>query len=70
MGRLRLPEPRHLPGQALPRYRVSISTRTPLGLCRDEIVTNVRNGIQASLMTPSEKAEAFAQINDILATIA
>jgi adenosine deaminase len=41
-----------------------------LGLDRDEIVTIVRNGIEASLMTPSEKNEAFAEINRILATIA
>jgi len=40
-----------------------------LGLCRNEIVTIVRNGIQVSLMTPSEKNDAFAKINDILATI-
>ena len=37
---------------------------------RDEIVTIVRNGIEASLMTPSEKNEAFAEINRVLATIA
>src|SRR6266545_4801939 len=41
-----------------------------LGLHRDEIVTIVRNGIEASLMTLSEKNEAFAEINRILATIA
>jgi adenine deaminase len=41
-----------------------------LGLGRDEIVTIVRNGVQASLMTPSEKNEALAEIAGILATIA
>jgi adenosine deaminase len=41
-----------------------------LGLHRDEVVTIVRNGIEASLMTPSEKNEAFAEINRILATSA
>src|ERR1700704_48045 len=41
-----------------------------LGLRREEIAAIVRNGIEASLMTPSEKNEAFAEINRILATIA
>jgi adenine deaminase len=36
-----------------------------LGLGRDEIVTIVRNGIEASLMTAEEKSKAFAQINRI-----
>jgi adenine deaminase len=40
-----------------------------LGLHRDEIVAIVRNGIQASLMTPSEKNATFAEIDRVLATI-
>src|SRR5882724_7115734 len=41
-----------------------------LGLKRDEIVTIVRNGIQASLMTADEKSAAFAEIDRVLAATA
>jgi hypothetical protein len=40
-----------------------------LGLGRDEIVTIVRNGIQASLMTADEKSAAFAEIDRVLAEV-
>jgi hypothetical protein len=41
-----------------------------VGLDSSETGHPPSNGIQASLMTPSEKNEAFAEINRILATIA
>jgi adenine deaminase len=41
-----------------------------LKLGRDEIVTIVRNGIRASLMTVAEKDRALADIDRVLATIA
>jgi hypothetical protein len=60
-------DPAYFGGYVNQNYR---AVSDALGLHRDEIVTIVRNGIQASLMTPSEKNEAFAEINRILATIA
>ena len=41
-----------------------------LGLGRDEIVTLVRNGIEASLMTAEEKSKAYAEIDRVLAATA
>ena len=40
-----------------------------LGLGRDEIVTIIRNGIQASLMTVEEKIATFAEIDRLAAAI-
>jgi adenosine deaminase len=60
-------DPAYFGGYVNQNYR---EVADALGLNRDEIVTIARNGIQASLMTPSEKNEAFAEINRILATIA
>jgi adenosine deaminase len=59
-------DPAYFGGYVNQNYR---AISDALGLNRDEIVAIVRNGIQASLMTPSEKNEAFAEINRILATI-
>jgi len=41
-----------------------------LKLGRDEIVTIVRNGIQASLMSAAEKDKALAEVDRVLATLA
>jgi adenosine deaminase len=60
-------DPAYFGGYVNQNYR---AVSDALGLHRDEIVTIVRNGIQASLMTPSEKNEAFAEIDRILTTIA
>ena len=60
-------DPAYFGGYVNQNYRAITEA---LGLDRDEIVTIVRNGIETSLMTPSEKNEAFAEINRILATIA
>jgi adenosine deaminase len=60
-------DPAYFGGYVNQNYR---AISDALGLDRDEIVTIVRNGIQASLMTPSEKNEAFGEIDRILATIA
>jgi adenosine deaminase len=60
-------DPAYFGGYVNQNYR---AVSDALGLCRDEIVTIVRNGVRASLMTPSEKDEAFAEIDRILATIA
>jgi adenine deaminase len=60
-------DPAYFGGYVNQNYR---AVSDALGLGRDEIVTIVRNGVQASLMTPSEKNEALAEIDGILATIA
>jgi adenosine deaminase len=60
-------DPAYFGGYVNQNYR---AISDALGLDRDEIVTIVRNGIEASLMTPSEKNEAFAEIDRILGTIA
>ena len=60
-------DPAYFGGYVNQNYRAASDA---LGLDRDEIVAIVRNGFQASLMTPSEKNEAFAEIDRILATVA
>jgi adenosine deaminase len=60
-------DPAYFGGYVNQNYR---AISEALGLQRNEIVTIVRNGIQASLMTPCEKNEGFAEIDRILATIA
>jgi adenosine deaminase len=60
-------DPAYFGGYVNQNYR---AVSEALGLGRDEIVTIFRNGIEASLMTPSEKNEAFAEIDRVLATIA
>ena len=41
-----------------------------LGLGRDEIVTIVRNGIQAALMTAEEEGRALAEVERVAAGMA
>ena len=41
-----------------------------LALSREEIVALVRNGIKASLMTPSENAKALAEVDRVLTKVA
>ena len=60
-------DPAYFGGYVNDNYR---AVSTALGLDRDEIVTIVRNGIQASLMTASERSVAFADIDRIVATMA
>src|SRR6202041_2674224 len=60
-------DPAYFGGYVNQNYR---AISDALGLQCDAIFPLVRNGIQASRITPSEKNEAFAEIDRILATIA
>ena len=59
-------DPAYFGGYVNQNYR---AVSDALGLGRDEIVTIVRNGIEASLMTASEKVKALAEVDRVLATI-
>jgi len=60
-------DPAYFGGYVNDNYR---AVSDALSLQRDEIVAIVRNGIQASLLTPSEKDKAVAEINRALAETA
>ena len=59
-------DPAYFGGYVNDNYR-AITAALQLG--RDEIVTIVRNGIEASLMTEAEKTAAYAEIDRVAATI-
>jgi adenine deaminase len=59
-------DPAYFGGYVNQNYR---AVSDALALRRDEIATIVRNGIHASLMTPSEKAKALDEIDRVLAAI-
>jgi adenosine deaminase len=60
-------DPAYFGGYVNDNYR---AVSDALALDRDEITTIVRNGVQASLMSPSEKAKVQAEIDRILAETA
>jgi adenosine deaminase len=60
-------DPAYFGGYVNQNYR-AVSDALQLG--RDEIVTIVRNGIQASLMSAAEKHKALAEVDRVLATLA
>ena len=57
-------DPAYFGGYVNQNYR---AVSDALGLGRDEIVTIVRNGIEASLMTAAEKDKVLAEIDRVLA---
>jgi adenosine deaminase len=57
-------DPAYFGGYVNENYR---AVSQALGLRRDEIVATVRNGIGASLMAAAEKADAFAEVDRVLA---
>jgi adenosine deaminase len=59
-------DPAYFGGYVNQNYR-SVSQALALG--RDEVIAIVRNGINASLMTPAEMATALAEINRVAAEI-
>ncbi|MEW6435579.1 MAG: adenosine deaminase [Pseudomonadota bacterium] len=59
-------DPAYFGGYVNQNYR---AVSEALALERDEIATIVRNGIHASLMTPSEKAKVLDEIDRVLAAI-
>jgi adenosine deaminase len=59
-------DPAYFGGYVNQNYR---AVSDALGLSRDEITMIVRNGIQASLMTAPEKAEALADVDRVLVTV-
>ena len=59
-------DPAYFGGYINENYR-AVSEALSLG--RDEILAIVRNGIQASLMTPSDKDNALADVDRVLAEI-
>ena len=60
-------DPAYFGGYVNENYR---AVSQALGLRRDEIAAVVRNGIEASLMTPAEKADALAEVERVLAETA
>lgn len=60
-------DPAYFGGYVNQNYR-AVSDALKLG--RDEIVTIVRNGITASLMSAAEKDKALAEVDRVLATLA
>jgi adenosine deaminase len=57
-------DPAYFGGYVNENYR-ALSRALQLG--RDEIAATVRNGIEASLMTAAEKADALAEVERVLA---
>jgi adenosine deaminase len=57
-------DPAHFGGYLNQNFR---AISAALGLGRDEIVTIVRNGIQAALMTAEEKGRALAEVERVAA---
>ena len=57
-------DPAYFGGYVNDNYR---AVSDALALTRDEIAAIVRNGIQASLMTTSEKAKTLAEVDRVLA---
>jgi adenosine deaminase len=60
-------DPAYFGGYVNENYR---AVSRALGLRRDEIAATVRNGIEASLMTAAEKADALAEVERVLAETA
>jgi adenosine deaminase len=60
-------DPAYFGGYVNENYR---AVSCALGLRRDEIAATVRNGIEASLMTAAEKADALAEVDRVLAETA
>ena len=60
-------DPAYFGGYVNENYR---AVSRALGLRRDEIAATVRNGIEASLMTTAEKADALAEVERVLAETA
>ena len=60
-------DPAYFGGYVNENYR---AVSRALGLGRDEIAATVRNGIEASLMTAAEKADALAEVERVLADTA
>jgi adenosine deaminase len=60
-------DPAYFGGYVNENYR---AVSQALGLRRDEVAATVRNGIGASLMTAAEKADAFAEVERVLAETA
>jgi adenosine deaminase len=60
-------DPAYFGGYVNDNYR---AVSDALSLRRDEIVTIVRNGVHASLMTPEEKTKVLGEIDRVLAETA
>ena len=60
-------DPAYFGGYVNENYR---AVSRALELRRDEIAATVRNGIEASLMTAAEKADALAEVERVLAETA